>query len=89
MKTIVKFILTPKEVREMIPFAPLAECENKLNTGRAKRLMYDLGITQEMLDTHRAEARKWYLVTGFPDDYEFTEQELKDWDKIGQLVFNL
>ena len=89
MKRVTKFILTPEEVRTMIPYGPLAECENKLNTGRAKRLMDTLGITQEMLDTHRAEARKWYLVTGFPDDYEFTIEELSDWDKIGQLVFNL
>lgn len=89
METIIKFSLTGKEIQKMIPFAPLAECENKLKTGKAKRLMAQLGILPETLEHYQDIARRWYLITGCPDGTEFTAQELSDWSRIGELISNL
>ena len=83
------FRLNEKEIRERIPFGPLAESVNMLGTGKARRLMEQLGISRDKLEHYQEIARQWYLITGCPDDKSFTRQELEDWDKIGQLVCSL
>lgn len=89
METIIRFRLTEQELRQSIPYTQLCECETMLNTGRAKRLMRDLGLSLEKLEHYLVLARRWHLVTGVPQDITFSEQELKDWDLIGRFVFEL
>ena len=89
MEAIVKIVLTDREVAQHIPFAPLCECENKLKTGKAKRLMAELGISEEMLAYYQETARTWHLITGFPSGYEFTTGEIADWCRIGRLISRL
>ena len=89
MKAIVKIVLTDKEVAPRIPFAQLCECENKLKTMKAKRLMAELGISSEMLSAYQQTARTWYLITGFPSGYEFTAGEIGGWRLIGELISRL
>ena len=89
MKAIVKIVLTDKEVAQCIPFAQLCECENKLKTIKAKRLMAELGISSEMLSAYQQTARTWYLIMGFPSRYEFTAEELDGWRLIGELISRL
>jgi len=81
--------LTDAEIREKVPYTVLAECENKLATGRARRLMEQLGISPEMLARYQQQARQWHLVAGLADSYAFTMEELADWNLIGQLLINL
>ena len=88
-KTIMKIVLTDSEVAQHIPFAELCECENKLKTIKAKRLMAKLGISSEMLSAYQQTARTWYLITGFPSGYEFTAEELDGWHLIGELISRL
>ena len=89
MKRITKYILDEKDIEQMIPYRQLAECENKLNTGRARRLMNNLCIEPVTVERYRNLAHIWHCISGCPDTLELTEQELKDWHKIGCLVFDL
>lgn len=89
MEAILKFKLSRQELLAQIPFGALAECENKLKTVKAKRLMAEIGISLEMLKKYQEIARRWYLITGCPDEQEFTLHEMDDWYKIAQLIMLL
>lgn len=89
MEAIIIIKLTEREFRQRIPFGPLAESVNKLQTGKAKRLMNELGISKEMLSKYQEIATRWYLHTGCPDSAEFTLEEISDWNKLGLLLEKL
>lgn len=89
MERVIRFRLTEQEIRRLIPYTQLAECGTMLRTGRAKRLMRDLGLSSETLERYFLLAQKWHLVTGIPADITFSEEELQEWELIGQLVYEL
>ncbi len=82
----VRLSFTDAERRQFIPYEMLAECENKLNTGKAKRLMAELGITPEKLAKYQKQARSWYLIKPPTADQSWTAEEIEDWGRIGQLA---
>lgn len=87
METLLK--LNYAEVLARVPYRELAESVNLIHTGRARRLMDSLGLDMEKVELYLEMATEWHLVTGFPDDKAFSQQELDDWDLISLFISKL
>lgn len=86
MKTKVVYIIPAEELEAKIPYKPLVEVWDRLNTLSGKRIMSSLSISKDALRPLYRKAYKWYLVTGAPQNAEFSKKELELWDKVGQLI---
>ena len=85
--------LTYDEIQEKIPYPLVCEtyCREIFRTGRAKRLRKERFTDAEWercLDLCKI-ARKWFLVSGVPEEVTMSARTLALWHKLAEYCMEL
>lgn len=93
MKVDTYITLTRDEIQNSIPYPVIAEvvCGSRWDTGRTKRLLKEEFSEEEMakIKPMYAQARKWHLVTGVPEEIQIKATELFLWQKLAAFCCSI
>ena len=89
MKAYVMMTFDHDEIQRNLPYAVIAEVASsaRWNTGRCKRLFKERFTESERELCYEIikKAKKWYLVTGAPDEEKMRASTFAMWERLAEF----